>query len=338
MNPVVKKIDEPFKDKGADLNGWWVFNAFRGDTYVQGIKIMLGVGEPAPDQVAFQFLIYTKDGIYPYFTLKSPDLLKVAKDTHDTKFADLCHIRGTWPKYTVYAREPKNDINVTLEFDAKTVQYWKGGAPLVFNHFGTPKTWHVYYSAYDCETKAHFEIQGKKYDYTAIGDYENLWGRNLPGINLPSLGYWFYEPLMWNDAFGSVAWQIVYGDGSVYVAEGVTTIPDGTHKHFDSCKFEVTEKFFDKATGHEVPRKWRVVLKGDFGTMEYEATGFGDIWLNMYVEAEGEYRSSDGQTLALKGKGVSEFAMDRYNPVLKRSLGPDEIVDLSRLPGFSPED
>ena len=200
MNPEIKRKDEPFM-KGSDSNGWWVFSAFRGDTYVKGIKIALGFGGPPSNKASFQFLIYTKDSKYPYYKMATADAIEAKFDKLDVSFQNLCKISGTWPNYTVYAKEPENDISVDLKFNAKTVQYWNGGKILYFNNFGKSSKWDIYYAAYHCETKAHFEIKGKPYDYTAIGDFEHLWGSALPGQEIDRLGYWLYEPLMWNDSF-----------------------------------------------------------------------------------------------------------------------------------------
>ena len=158
MSTIIKKEYE-LLNKEADLNAWYVFNTFRGDTYVKGIKIMLGIGEPSPNEVFYQFIIYTKDNEYAFTKKTSSSLLKSNPGRLDISFKDLCKISGAWPKYKVFAREPINDITAELEFTVKSVQYWNSGKAMKFIVFGVPKEYSTYYSAYHCETEAHFEIQ-----------------------------------------------------------------------------------------------------------------------------------------------------------------------------------
>ena len=166
----------------------------------------------------------------------------------------------------------------------------------------------------------------------ASGAFDHVNGRNVASPTSPGVGFWHYDPVMWEGGGVSNILYFVGSAGEVVVGTGVTTVPDGAYHPAPRCSvehLEIADGGPNSGVGEgiqAVPRKWRARLAAPHGTLEYVAqavpvrapSGRAVTEANSLFDAVGAFTGSDGAATELRGRGYGEFmggSVDISNPM-----------------------
>ena len=208
--------------------------------------------------------------------------------------------------------------------------------PLAYAHW-VPD--HVYSTMYSYVVFPEFAFhgtitfQGMAHDVSGIGAFDHVNGRNVASPTSPGVGFWHYDPVMWEGGGVSNILYFVGSAGQVVVGTGVTTVPDGAYHPAPRCSvehLEIADGGPNSGVGEgaqAVPRKWASPARGSARHARIRGPGRAGSRAvrrcrdggELALLSGGRLRGSDGAASELRGRGYGEF------------MGGS--VDISSLPG-----
>lgn len=320
----------------CDFSGYFLFGALSGDGPCQavnvGIHVGLGdgaeVGVPQWVRDPYRNFVITSvicDG-KSYRSLDDTSYTRAdiiySRQGLDLQVADVVRIRGNWPYIEMYFVDKRHEITFELEGRAGYVHWLPDH---IFSN--------VHYS-YVCfpDFKFHgtITVKGVGHRVDGVGGFDHITGRCVGSPSAPGVGYWHYDPILWNTGQISNGLFFLGRDGTPCCRSGVMTIPDGSYH--PASKFiveylelaEGTSNAGSSGSRQLVPRRWRATMEASHGTLTYTTSpvevtdpdGNRLIEPNVVFQAEGEFRSRDGGVLKLNGKGYNEYMGAALKPTI----------------------
>ena len=152
------------------------------------------------------------------------------------------------------------------------------------------------------------------------------------------MGFWHYDPVLWNDGHVSNGLFYLGRGGEPYIRSGVMTVPDGGYhpaERFTIEYLELGEGTANAGTSgppQVVPRRWRATMEAAHGTLTYTTLPLavrdpdGDplVEPNVVFTAHGEFRSRNGEVTPLVGKGHNEYMGAAFDPSRMTTVRPAE--------------
>jgi hypothetical protein len=320
----------------CDFAGYFLFATLDGDGPCQALNLGLLVGSHDGRDLGFPALVgdarevvVIRSLIHDGVSYRSPDDSSYTRGDVvysraglDVQVADVARIRGRWPRFELFFVDPGFDIVYELTGTARYA-HW------------VPD--HVYSTMYSYVVFPEFAfqgtitLQGVAHDVSGVGAFDHVNGRNVASATSPGVGFWHYDPVMWEGGGASNILYFVGSAGEVVVGTGVTTVPDGVYHPAPRCSVEHLEIALggpNSGVGEgtqAVPRKWRARLEASHGTLEYVAqavpvrapSGRAVTEANSLFDAAGVFTGSDGAATQLRGRGYGEFmggSVDISNP------------------------
>ncbi len=231
----------------------------------------------------------------------------------DVQVADVCRVKGSWPYFQLYYRDPAFDITYQLN-GRVTCTHWYP------DHIQNENMY-----TYCCFPDFRFEgvvtHAGKAHPVSGAGGFDHVVAKHVRSSSSPSVGFWHYEPVNWGNGMTSSALNYFDASGRPYIRDGSTTLPDGAYRPAKSVRIEYLE--FDTGTANAgsegerqvVPRRWRATIEYEHGVLSYETfpidvrapDGSALVEPNAVFEARGTFRSINGDTIEVRGRGHNEY-------------------------------
>jgi hypothetical protein len=330
--PVYARADLTAKWPGWD--GWYVFMAPRqADTPVKAIRLsmMTGLygldgiddyadlaGLSAFEVVEFLVMIQTQhtSHLFRRYLPKSTDLA-IRRDQLLMVVKDWGEIGGQWPHYRAQMRDPRADIEISLNYDGEDLVWWAD-----LPHFFT------YFAAFG-ELTGTITFQGQSYTISGLGSFEHGFARkpfNFDSLLKPlrlaqkllpfTLIHYHYNLLLGPDGFHG-GMMLAQGLGLDFRNLGGIYLPDGRFHQLTDITVEYVK--MEEVEGESFrpavpfPKRWHIKARADGGTFEYTARRQAPpalIATNMVYgdfQYEGVYHEAGGQTHHLTGHGYGEY-------------------------------
>ena len=318
----------------CDWSGYFLFAPLEGDGPCQAVNlgVCVGLAKGAehnvpqwtgdPDRL-FVITSVVCDGV-SYRMLDDTSYsrrdLIYARQGLDLQVADVVRVRGAWPYFELYFRDPANDITYELEGRAGYV-HW------VPDHVQKDNLY-AYVCFPDFAFHGTITVGGTVHDVRGTGGLDHVAARNVGSPSSPGVGFWHYDPVLWSDGHVSNGLFYLGRKGEPYIRSGVMTVPDGGYHPAGRFTIEYLELGEGTANAGSsgppqvVPRRWRATMEADHGTLTYTTTpmpvtdpdGTPLVEPNVVFAAEGEFRSRTGEVIRLTGKGHNEYMGAAFDP------------------------
>ncbi len=318
----------------CDWSGYFLFAPLEGDGPCQavnlGVCIGLAKGEEHnvpqwtgdPDRL-FAITSVVCDGVsYRWLddTSYSRRDLLYARQGLDLQVADIVRVRGAFPYFEMYFRDPMHDITYELEGRAGYV-HW------VPDHVQRDNLY-AYVCFPDFVFRGAITVEGTVHDVRGTGGFDHVAARTVGSTSSPGVGFWHYDPILWDGGHVSNGLFYLGRTGEPYIRSGVMTVPDGGYHPAERFTIEYLELGEGTANAGSsgpaqvVPRRWRATMEAAHGTLTYTTTplavrapdGTRLVEPNVVFAAEGEFRSRTGEVTRLTGKGHNEYMGAAFDP------------------------
>lgn len=335
----------------CDWSGYFLFAPLEGHGPCQavnlGVCIGLAKGEEHnvpqwtgdPDRL-FAITSVVCDGVsYRWLndtTYTRRDLV-YARQGLDLQVADIVRVRGAFPYYEMYFRDPKHDIIYELEGRAGYV-HW------VPDHVQRDNLY-AYVCFPDFAFRGAITVEGTVHDVHGTGGFDHVAARTVGSTSSPGVGFWHYDPILWDDGHVSNGLFYLGRTGEPYIRSGVMTVPDGGYHPAERFTIEYLELGEGTANAGSsgpaqvVPRRWRATMEAAHGTLVYTTSPLsvrapdGTLLVepNVVFAAEGEFRSRTGEVTRLTGKGHNEYMGAAFDPARMTAVaglrpGPSDVA------------
>lgn len=319
-----------------DFDGYALFGALRGDGEFEALKMITllgGVdgfdwgwkGVPAdPEYCFYEIRLIGEERTVLFVAEPRRHEFSHSRDELDLRLDNRVHLSGTWPSMHWELSAPGGDLAISIDAKAETVMW---SPDLV--HRGT--AWSTYLHM-DYEYQGRALVDGRELDLSGIGTFDRPMGVLRKSARSPGVGFWQWDGLMINDAYGLFGWHAVDGNGDVLKSIGSTNFPDGVFKQGD-LEFSYTS--FEDRGNISQPRSWECTLRTDLGTMRYKVEAVGEHWdgvvaplgtglPNPLLRVQGEFAEPGGDrpAQAFTGKGTGESVQCLWDPVTNRPTRP----------------
>jgi len=311
----------------SDFAGWFLFAACTDDGPVQAINVGMHVGLPDGSEAGMSqwrpdvrgtvvICSVIVDGVsYRWHDNSSytRDDVIYLRDAFDVQIANVGRIKGTWPEYSMLFHDPVNDVTVDIVGQARHVVW-------VPDHFYTTQL-HSYALLPDYSFTGTVTVKGTRYSVAGTGGLDHLVGRFQGSPSKARVGYWHYDPIVWDNGLVSAGLSHIDVDGVPVVSSGFSSLPDcGWHP---SDNFHVwfhktlngTANAGSVGASQPVPREWSARMRMSHGELVYVARardavdpeGKALVEPNVVFDAVGEFTGNDGHVQRLVGRGHNEY-------------------------------
>lgn len=326
-NGTIGLTDEQlrFKFPQNDYDAIWLFGAIRGNDRFKAIKVGVNVGTfdgydwgmkdivPDPNVCFFNITLIGDDEALIRNEYPARGDFQYDHQRLDVALDDRLRIVGEWPH--MYWRLSSG--GVTVEFEARmSVAHW-------YPDFVLKGTSLAAVAIPDFEYSGTITIDGETTPFTGIGTIDRPSGRVFQSPTSKRVGYWQWDGIMLDDAFGLCQWKIVDGQGADAVLTGVTTYPDGAY-HPGVLAIDYVS--FEDRGGVPLPREMACRLSCDHGQLEYTVRGLGQAYdgtphergtvlPNLLYAVDGTFHPADGgASRSFSGRGTGELILSEWNP------------------------
>jgi hypothetical protein len=318
----------------CDWSGYFLFSALAGEGACQAVNLGVSVGIPdaaehgVPEwdgdpHAVLVIAAVICDGIsYRWTDSESytrSDLI-YSRVGLDLQVADVIRIRGEWPYFELYFRDPVHDIVYELDGRAGYV-HW------VPDHIQANNLY-SYVCFPDYAFGGTITVKGTEHRVEGLGGFDHVACRTRGSTRSPGVGFWHYDPIMWEGGHVSNGLFYLGRKGEPYIKNGMMTLPDGGYHPADRFEIEYLELGEGTANAGTsgqpqiVPRRWRARMEARHGVLTYETTpmevtdpsGAVIIEPNVVFQAEGEFKSRTGGTIPMVGKGHNEYMGSALDP------------------------
>ena len=259
------------------------------------------IGNTKKPESLFKTTLFDQDTgkRYDYLKILHNELTKESLKNKDfsIKFEDS-YIKGLYPNYKIYLKDPENGIALDLKFHAKAKPYWvaqkitDGWLPwgLGFYRYGfIPK----------CDLSGSLIFKNKVLDVEGTGYYEHVWGdfsfknpltllsefKRTASIYTKLTGWWFHNHKIKipnsisfnseNNPFGydwawavlDNGWTIFYGNIMFWIMDGpaagtlILSKDDKTYEEFCDIKFYYNKTKYVKDYDFYYPSEFTITAK-----------------------------------------------------------------------------
>jgi hypothetical protein len=311
----------------CDWSGYFLFAVLDGDGGPQALNLGLLIGHMNGADLNMPHMVgdprritVIRSLVHDGRSYRSPDEttytrrdLVYSRAGLDVQVGDAARIRGSWPDFELYFADPVHDVVYELAGRARHVHWMPD---------------HVYSNAYsyvvfpDFAFSGTVTVRGEAHAVTGVGALDHVCGRSIVSPSSPGVGFWQYDPTVWEGGLVSNGLYFVGADGAEVVAAGATTLPDGGYhpaRRFTIEHLEVAEagpnSGLPGGASQVAPRRWRATLETGQGTLVYEAeavevadpAGNPLREANVLYRAEGVLSLDGGGELAVRGRGYNEY-------------------------------
>jgi len=312
-----------------DFEGYWLFALLEEGSPFRAVKMGfsvgryegrdLGVDVPGdPGNVLCVIDLINEDDSISFSTdaIRRHEISQSPEGT-DILFGQLGRFRANWPSLRFQMVEPGNDIRLDFELRGKTVHWWPD---LVL-----PGTYYRQFVCPDMELGGTIMVAGQTYSVTGMGAFDRPFGRLVKSPTSRGIGYWHYDVIAWEDRTTTLSWLVTDLAGETVLNYGMGNIGQSELLLFEDFDIEYLE-FEGRGEGIHLPRKWRAVLSGEDGRLDYQVEALGQefdpgnpresfLLPSLILSCRGTLTTPHGDELTLKGMGLPEYHVAHLGPL-----------------------
>jgi hypothetical protein len=168
-------------------------------------------------------------------------------------------------------------------------------------------------------------IEGQSHTVKGMGAFDRPFGRLVKSPTSRGVGYWHYDVISWEDHSTTLSWLVTGLAGDTVFKYGMGNFGRPELLLFEDLDIEYLD-FESREEGVELPRRWKAILSGEDGRLEYEVEGLGQkydpttpnesfLMPSLILSCRGTLTTPDGEERTLKGVGLPEYHVAHRGPL-----------------------